>query len=558
MVGMEALVEPAWGILLALFVATQCAYLGCILVMGYFYTRPVDLVDPGHLDMDAPTVPVILLYPVLRELESTMQTTFEALDNLDYPRDRYRIVAIPNDNDGETIASLERLQAEFDWLEVLRVPPTSDPRWGVVWSCWERNQKAYWWHTGKRAGVDELPAKKTRQLIYAFYNLCPEGGEQTLISYIDADSAPPPNYFRIGAAGAVEYDVIQLTNVAGNVLASWASTFHGFDHMCWDASIYQHMTAHGKHPFYVLGKGLFYKSDQLHAYGGFHPWLTIEDPEVGMRLWSNGCRLGVVPQPLVEEVPKTFRQGVTQRKRWVCGFFQSLGRPLALMGMTASQRFRARLNLVPCLSLVINPVGLGVGIWILVLASGGSDHVDLGLTLLAGFNVICSAAIIGYNWFNAWRVSAQVLETRRERMYLALRVNPVFVMAYWLFWVIALTIGIQMFIRDKGLTWERTEKVDANHDLVRALELGVSIEQTVQPFGSGQPLAENPTLAVTGDARLGLGTADRPDDVSGVDRQFIPDVQQTTRRLDDFAAVVARHARLCRGAAEIGNPRSWI
>ena len=46
-----------------------------------------------------------------------------------------------------------------------------------------------------------------------------------------------------------------------------------------------------------------------------------------------------------------------------------------------------------------------------------------------------------------------------------------FVMAYWIFWSLSIVIGIQMFIRDKGLVWERTEKVDANHDLVRDLEL---------------------------------------------------------------------------------------
>ncbi len=280
----------------------------------------------------------------------------------------------------------------------------------------------------------------------------------------------------LGAAGATQYDVIQLTNVAGNVLDTWASSFHSFDHMCWDASIYQHMTAHGTHPFYVLGKGLFFRSSDLHAYGGFHPWLTIEDPEVGMRLWINGRRLGVVTQPLVEEVPNTFRHGVTQRKRWVCGFFQSLGQPLSDMGMSAGQRFRARLNLIPCLSLLVNPLGLAVGIWILVLAINGSARVDLPLVGLAAFNVVSSLIIIGYNWFNSWRISHLVLNRSASRLHLAIRLNPVFVMAYWVFWAVAIVIGIQMFVRDKGLVWERTEKIDANHDLVRSLELISEIE----------------------------------------------------------------------------------
>jgi len=461
--------------LLVLFVVTQALYLASMLVTVYFYTRPVDLVDPVALPAErAAYPPVLLLYPVLRELEETMRTTFCALDKLDYPRDRYRIVAIPNHDDHATIAALVRLQAEFSWLELLVVPATSDASWDVVWSQWESNPKAYWWHAGKRARVRDLPAKKTRQLVYAFYSLCPAGAADTLVSYIDADSAPPPSYFLLGAAGASVYDVVQLTNVAGNILSSWASSFHGFDHMCWDASMYAHMTAHGKHPFYVLGKGLFYRSSDLHALGGFHPWLTIEDPEVGMRLWANGRRLGVVREPLIEEVPRTFRHGVTQRKRWVCGFFQSLGSPLTAMGMTWSQRLRARLNLVPCLSLLVNPIGMAVGTWILVLAAAGDRPVDLPLTVFSAINILGALVILAHNWANAWKVSRLVLDSRWSRLRFALRVNPLFVMAYWVFWSISIVIGIQMFLGDRGLTWERTVKVDANHDLVRALEGGAA------------------------------------------------------------------------------------
>lgn len=468
--GSSSILHDGRLVLLVFFAVTQVCYFGAMLVTVYFYSRPVDLVRPEDLPANqAAYPPVILFYPVLRELEETMRTTFVAIDKIEYPRDRYRIVAIPNHDDHTTIAALRRLQASFPWLEVLTVPPTSHPSWNVVWDQWELNPKVYWWHAGKRAGVRDLPPKKTRQLVYAFYRLCPPGAEDTLISYIDADSAPPPNYFLLGAAGAAKFDVVQLTNVAGNILSSWASTFHGFDHMCWDASMYTHMTAHGKHPFYVLGKGLFFRSSDLHAFGGFHPWLTIEDPEVGMRLWTNGRRLGVVNQPLIEEVPRTFRQGVTQRKRWVCGFFQSLGTPLVQMGMTARQRFRARLNLVPCLSLLINPLGLAVGIWILEQTIAGHHPEDLPLTALSVVNIVGAVVILTFNWVNACRVSGLVL-SGRERWRFALRVNPLFVMAYWLFWSVSLLIGIQMFLRDRGLVWERTEKVDANHDLVRVFQ----------------------------------------------------------------------------------------
>ena len=336
--------------------------------------------------------------------------------------------------------------------------------------------------------------------------------------------------------------------MAGNVLSSWASTFHAFDHMCWDTSIYQHMTANGKHPYYVLGKGLFFKSSDLHAFGGFHPWLTIEDPEVGMRLWANGRRLGVVAQPLVEEVPRTFRQGVTQRKRWVCGFFQSLGSPLTMMGMSAGQRIRARLNLVPCLSLLINPVGLAVGIWILALAIRGDDHVGLALTVLAAINIVAAVAIIGYNWFNAWRLSTLVLDTQGSRLRLAARLNPLFVMAYWMFWVLAMFIGIQMFIRDKGLVWERTEKVDANHDLIRGYELGV-----IGRPASGVIERQGVTLDLHALARA---IAEPPIDVPPIGAPFgnLSDLPYAPP--SDPPRRSSRRVTLTMLAAEFGNPGS--
>ena len=167
-----------------------------------------------------------------------MRTTFHALDNLDYPRDRYRIVAVPNHDDHTTIAALRRLQATFSWLE----DPHRSPDLSSVLECGVgpvgAEPEGLTGGTRASGRVRDLPPKKTRQLIYAFYYLCPPGAEDTLISYIDADSASTAQLLSAGRGGAAKFDVVQLTNVAGNVLSSWASTFHSYDHMCWDASMY--------------------------------------------------------------------------------------------------------------------------------------------------------------------------------------------------------------------------------------------------------------------------------------------------------------------------------
>ena len=278
-----------YGYWTAPYVFVQILHLLASLVVLYFLTRKVDRVDSSEADeIPEEELPfIVLLYPVLREDEDTMHSTFVTLSWLEYPRSRYRIIAVPNADDEHSIAALERLRAEFPFVELMKVPSTSDPSWQVVWDAWDDNPNAYWFPEGASGELRDLPPKKTRQLVYAFYTLVAEIGTDWVLDYIDADSMPPPNHFKSAAAGLRHYDVLQATNVAGNLLDSVAASYHAFDHMCWDGFVYPHMSAGGKHPYYVLGKGLFYKASDLVELGCFNPWITIEDPEVGMRLWTN-------------------------------------------------------------------------------------------------------------------------------------------------------------------------------------------------------------------------------------------------------------------------------
>jgi len=452
--------------LLACFAVVQVLYSVGLFVTVWFFFQRTEYVPDGIQPTDQ-LPDIILFYPVLHELEDTMRTTFTSIAATDYPRDRLRVISIPNHDDEQTLASLDRLMREFDFLEVMPVPATTDETWHTVWASWDVNDKAYWWHTGKRAGSTALPPKKTRQLIWAMYQLERDNAD-ALLSYIDADSLVPTDYFQTAATGMRHFDVIQNTNITGNLLDHQASSMFALDHICWDATIYPHMTAGGKHPYYVLGKGLFYRFRDLVRVGGFHPWLTIEDPEVGMRLWTNGYRLGVVRSPLVEEVPATFGQGVTQRKRWVAGFFQSLASPLTLMGMPARKRFRARLNFVPTLSLLLNPIGWAIGAWAIYAAVTSPEPVVTGPLLWLGvLNMVTAAALITYALVRAWQASRPVIPRKRDRLWYLVRVNPLFMLLYWLWWTVPLAIGFWMFLRDGGLVWERTQKVDANHELGR-------------------------------------------------------------------------------------------
>lgn len=461
--------RPEDQILAVIYVISQVLYFIGFAVMLYFFTRHINWVNTA----DAKTLSkdkypkIILLYPVLKELEETMRTTMLGLAKLDYPQDKFRIVAIPNWNDATTIESLKRLTSEFSFLEMLVIPPTTDPTWQVVWSAWDKNPKSYWWHKGKYHGEKALPPKKTRQMIYAFYTLVSQAGDDWLLDYIDADSVPPADHFLAAAAGMQKYDVLQSTNIAGNLLDTWAASFHSMDHMAWDGLVYPHMSANGKHPFWVLGKGLFYKAKDLVEVGCFNPWVTIEDPEIGMRLWTNGKRIGMIANPLIEEVPITIKRGIIQRYRWTCGFFQSLNGCVKHMGMNFWQRQQARLNLLPCLFLTVNAVGLPIGVWALVQWLQNLSPLSIFWLALSLVNIASYIVLMTIIYVNTWHRTALVLHRLRDRLNYMFRVNPLFLWVYWFIWIIPLVKGFEMFLLDKGKVWLRTEKLDKNHKLVR-------------------------------------------------------------------------------------------
>jgi glycosyltransferase XagB len=479
--------------LVGFFVLTQISYLLGFLLEGYFFASPINWVDESRIgDLRWENLPnIVLFYPVLREPVDTMHTTMVSLTRMNYPAEKFRVVAIPNSNDLVTIDHLKDLQREFPFLELMEVPPTSDPSWDCVWESWEKNPKAYWFHKGERAGNRDLPPKKTRQLIYASYNMAKQreedGSGSFLINYIDADSCLPPDHFLHGAVGAATFDVCQATNVAGNLNETIWSSWYAFDHMAWDGLKFAHLSANGNHPYWMLGKGLFFWSHDIVDLGGFHPWLTIEDPEVGMRFWTNGKRMGVIKTAVIEEAPESFEVGTKQRTRWVAGFFQSLATPLKDMGMPLSGRIKAWLNFAPLLNFIVNWFGLPLGVWALIVWYYGVSPLPGWTTGFAAFNIIVYLVAMVHLYINTWRRTALVLDTTRERLWYMFRVNPVFIQLHWLLWAIPVVRGFIWYLKDGGLVWEPTRKVNSMEGLI--VQQGDRPSQAAVTSNGGDPVS---------------------------------------------------------------------
>jgi len=185
-----------------------------------------------------------------------------------------------------------------------------------------------------------------------------------------------------------------------------------------------------------------------------------------MRFYKNGKRLGIIEGALIEEVPNTFRKSVIQRKRWVAGFWQSLTSPLTAMGYTFKEKLLAWLIFAPCLSLQFNALVTLISAWQVYRFMEGTGTLPEWVNYLASLNLACLVTSLSLLYVNTWTRTRLVLDNFWLRAWYMVRINPVFILLWWLFWTVPLTIGLWMFMLDKGLVWQRTEKLAKHRALV--------------------------------------------------------------------------------------------
>ena len=114
-----------------------------------------------------------------------------------------------------------------------------------------------------------------------------------------------------------------------------------------------------------------------------------------------------------------------------------------------------------------NAIGIPTGIWALWTYFAHDSIVPQWTLWVAALNLTLFAVSLVPLYVNTWRRTGLVLARRRDRIAYMLRVNPLSVMLWWVLWLIPLAIGLRMYLRDDGLVWQRTEKTDANKELVR-------------------------------------------------------------------------------------------
>ncbi|MCD7108577.1 glycosyltransferase [Rhizobium sp. DKSPLA3] len=234
-------------------------------------------------------LPVYSIFVALyRETEVVAQLV-GALDRLDWPRSRLDIKLICEADDGETLAALEALSLSPEY-EIVRVPAAA-------------------------------PRTKPKALSYAL-----PGARGTFLTIYDAEDRPDPGQLREAHAVFLAADprvaCLQSPLVVTNARAGWLSAMFALEYAALFRGLLPFLSSAGL-PLPLGGTSNHFRVDALKAVGGWDPFNTTEDADLGMRLYRLGYRSQMIRRPTLEDAPTDTAAWFAQRTRWFKGWLQT-------------------------------------------------------------------------------------------------------------------------------------------------------------------------------------------------------------------------------------------
>ncbi|SER91141.1 glycosyltransferase family 2 protein [Rhizobium sp. NFR03] len=234
-------------------------------------------------------LPVYSIFVALyRETEVVAQLV-GALDRLDWPRSRLDIKLICEADDDETLAALEALSLPSEY-DIVRVPPAA-------------------------------PRTKPKALSYAL-----PGARGTFLTIYDAEDRPDPGQLReayaVFRAADPRVACLQSPLVVTNAKSGWLSTMFALEYAALFRGLLPFLSSAGL-PLPLGGTSNHFRVDVLKAVGGWDPFNTTEDADLGMRLFRLGYRSQMLVRPTLEDAPTETAVWFAQRTRWYKGWLQT-------------------------------------------------------------------------------------------------------------------------------------------------------------------------------------------------------------------------------------------
>ncbi len=229
-----------------------------------------------------------VLVPMYHEA-SVLNGLVEGLSRLDYPSTKLDVLLLLEEDDHETqaAAAAMRLPEGFRVLVVPTMHPKTKPK-----AC--------------------------------NYGLLQATGE--LLVIYDAEDVPEPDQLRKAVAIFRRYDdrlvciqsKLNYFNRDQNILTRWFT----IEYSTWFDLLLPGLDRTGA-PIPLGGTSNHFRTEALRQLGGWDPFNTTEDADLGLRVFKRGFRTVVMNSTTYEEANSNLHNWLRQRSRWVKGYMQT-------------------------------------------------------------------------------------------------------------------------------------------------------------------------------------------------------------------------------------------
>lgn len=274
---------------LAMHVLLSLFFLACTLLrlMAALHPRA----KPIRRDVTAveSRLPVYTVLVALYREAGVVPQLIAALNRLNWPRSLLDIKLVCEADDPETIAAIER-QQPGPHIEIVRVPPMH-------------------------------PRTKPKALNYAL-----AGARGSYLAVYDAEDRPHPDQLLEAHQRFSRSDqqlaCLQSPLVIANGGSSWISAVFALEY----AGLFRRLLpalARFHLPLPLGGTSNHFRVSVLNAVGGWDPYNVTEDADLGLRLYRQGYRTGVLSRQTLEDAPTELKVWIGQRTRWLKGWLQT-------------------------------------------------------------------------------------------------------------------------------------------------------------------------------------------------------------------------------------------
>ncbi len=360
-----------------------------------------------------------ILCPLYREAHMVAQL-MAALEQLDYPRAKLDIKLILEEDDEETHA------AAAPFASAAHVDIVIVPRWG--------------------------PRTKPKALTYAL-----QFARGTYVVVYDAEDIPAPDQLRRALAmfesGGPTLACVQAKLRIHNARESWLARQFAVEYLAlFDALLPAFELA--RLPLPLGGTSNHFPIAVLERVGGWDPYNTTEDADLGIRLARFGYRSRVLASETYEEAPARFGDWLKQRTRWLKGWMQTYivhtRQPLRLLRELGLRRFVGFHAIIGglILSALVHPIFYLLVAWSQLNGGFLTEPQTMAGAVLRGVAAVnigagyAIAIVLGF-------MAATMAGARR------LSLSAMFIPFYWLFISLAAYRALYQLIR-RPFEWEKT------------------------------------------------------------------------------------------------------